>query len=382
MEFNSLRQLYDYARDMDKTDDTWQQEAHNVYHNYMGKKDKVTEQWWIFVDMITNRYLKTSLSKELMKLDEDNLHNLAITMDPEVDGKLTDQMDRKAQIIEVLVEGSLEKRNCVGKKCAGESPPISINFKVGDIITLNQTTMCTETRNPPSCQNLEEVKTKMRLIEGDRDCLFKVINVRKENLHLCILGTNEYTTDATDAILEENKKIPDTILKIRKEIVETLLKNGGIKRILRINEKLPTQEGIYRSLKLPILFNIFDYILRTNEEDLTIPDMIEWLKNLDAIFTKLIPVLNPPEIKALKIENDNKLDNANTEFLEISDGKFNLSPDIPIPTIFNYIKNQQDALYTKIQKTLDSEKMRNYLRSAVLKGKRDRGISEKSHKMT
>ena len=57
--------------------------------------------------------------------------------------------------------------------------------------------MCTETRNPPSCQNLEEVKTKMRLIEGDRDCLFKVINVRKENLHLCILGTNEYTTDAS-----------------------------------------------------------------------------------------------------------------------------------------------------------------------------------------
>ena len=120
MEFNSLRQLYDYARDMDKTDDTWQQEAHNVYHNYMGKKDKVTEQWWIFVDMITNRYLKTSLSKELMKLDEDNLHNLAITMDPEVDGKLTDQMDRKAQIIEVLVGRILEKRNCVGKKCAGE----------------------------------------------------------------------------------------------------------------------------------------------------------------------------------------------------------------------------------------------------------------------
>ena len=180
-----------------------------------------------------------------------------------------------------------------------------------------------------------------------------------------------------DAILEENKKIPDTILKIRKEIVETLLKNGGLKRILRINEKLPTQEGIYRSLKLPILFNIFDYILRTNEEDLTIPDMIEWLKNLDAIFTKLIPVLNPPEIKALKIENDNKLDNANTKFLEISDGKFNLSPDIPIPTIFNYIKNQQDALYTKIKNTLDSEKMRNYLRSAVLKGQRDRGISEK-----
>ena len=67
--------------------------------------------------------------------------------------------------------------------------------------------------------------------------------------------------------------------------------------------------------------------------------MIDWLKNLDTIFSGLIPILNPPEIQALKTENDKKLDTANTKFWEISDGCFELSPRITIPTIFDYIKN-------------------------------------------
>ena len=391
----------DYALAMNTNDKSWIQEVNEVVNRLNGEDiDKH------LVVMIKERHLERERLKNLhlkavRRIAEDTTDESCIQEVHGVLDKYAGQTGKAEEIKNILVDMIMnrslqQQRRCVGEKCK-RSTSYLIHFKVGDIIRLNQKgSLCSPTNNPSSCKNRRAVQNKMKLLYDEDynayedDCLFKVVKVSIKNVRLCILGTNNYITDTTDTTGTTDNT--GTTLKIRKKKVDELFKKGEIKRILCVNENLP-KHGVeeplritykggsdvqhlgsymkYTGLELPNLFSIFDYILH-NYEKLTIPNMIKWLDDDCLKFTrsavqhldnfreevlKMMPDLRG--IEDVKNKYDLSFDKTNKQY-----HAFFTSP-IEFPTIIDYIKNQQDALYKEISIYLNLNKLHASLRHAV-----------------